>query len=78
MRNTNYLFRADWMEQFKLWDMPINSFCKKLPNLTAETDKLKEELKGMFSEVFSKGLGRFKMSANFELKPNIQPVSKKK
>ena len=43
MRNKNNLFRTDWMEQFQLWDMAINSFCQKIQNLTAKADKLKEE-----------------------------------
>ena len=67
------------MEQFQLWDMPINSFCQKIQNLTSEADKIKEELKGKFPEVFSGGLDRYKkMSAKFESKQNIQPVFKKK
>ena len=67
------------MEQFQLWDMSINSFCQKIQNSIAETDKLIEELKGTFPEVFSGGFGRYKkMSAKFELKPNIKPVFKKK
>ena len=42
-------------------------------------DKLKEELKGTFPEVFPSGLGRYKKTfAKFELKPNIEPVFKKK
>ena len=42
MRNTNNLFNTDWMEQFQLWDMPINSFCQKIQNLTTEVDNLKK------------------------------------
>ncbi len=42
MRNTNNLFSTDWMEQFQLWDMPINSFCQKIQNLIAKVNKLKE------------------------------------
>ena len=72
MRNTNNLFGIDWMEQFQLCDMPINSFSQKIQNLTAEANKLEEELKGTFPEVFSGELGRCKkMSAKFEWKPNI-------
>ena len=58
--------------------MLINSFCQKIQNLTIEIDKLKEELKGTFLEVFPGGLGWCKQSAKFELKPNIQSVFKKK
>ena len=30
MRSTNNLMETDWMQKFKLYDMLINSFCKKL------------------------------------------------
>ena len=73
------LFATDWMEKFQSWDMLINSFCQKIHNLTAEADKLKEELKETSPEVFSRGLSRCKkVSTKFELKPNIQPFFKKK
>ena len=49
----NNLFRTDWMEQLQLWDTPINSFCQKIQNSTAQANKLKEELKGTFPEDFS-------------------------
>ena len=78
MRNTNNLFGIDCLDQFQLWDMPINSFCQKILNLTVEADKLKEELKGTFPEVFFGRLDRCKMSAKFEWKPNIPPVFIKK
>ena len=31
------------MEKFKLWDMPINSFCQKLEKLTTEVKKKKKK-----------------------------------
>ena len=69
------LFSTDWMEQFQLWDISINSSCPKIQNLTAEADKSK----GTLPEVVSGGLDRCKkMSGKFGLKPNIQPVFKKK
>ena len=74
MRNINNPFGTDWMEQSQFWDVPIYSFGKKIQNLTTEADKLKEEFKGTFPEVFSGGLGRCKMSAKSELKSNIQPL----
>ena len=27
LKNPENLFATDWMEKFKLWDMPINLFC---------------------------------------------------
>ena len=54
-------------------------FLPEIQNLTAEADKLKEESKGAFPEVFLGRLGRYKkMSTKFELKSNIQEVLKKK
>ena len=63
----------DWMEKFKLWDIPINSFCQKLENLTTEAKNLIKDLKETFPIVFfSGGLGRCnKMMAEFELKDDI-------
>lgn len=52
LKNTNNLFGTDWMQQFNLWDLPINTFCQKIENLTTEAEKLKKELKGTFPEVF--------------------------
>ena len=40
------------MEKFKLWDMPINSFCQKLENLTTEAKTLIKD----FPEVFMEAL----------------------
>ena len=69
----------DWIEQFKLWNNPITSFCQEIKGFTNEAESLKKELKIKFSEVFSGGLGRCnKMKAKFELKENIQPIFKKK
>ena len=67
------------MEKFKLYDMTINSFCKKIESLTNETDILKKELKAKFPEVFSGGLGRrYKIFAKFELQENVILVFKRK
>ena len=79
LKNTNNLFGTDWMTQFQLWDLPVNSYCQKIENLDAEVEKLKKELKEAYQEIFSSGLGRCtKMMAKFELQDNIQPVFKKK
>ena len=40
LKNRENLFGTDWIEKFKMWDMPINSFCKKLENLTIEAKNL--------------------------------------
>ena len=66
MKNTNNLFRTDWMEQFKLWNSPISSFCQEIKGFTNEAENLKKELKIIFSEVSSGGLGRYnKLKAKF-------------
>lgn len=43
MNNTNSLFSADWMEKFNLFDVRINSFCKKC--FSDDAGKLKKETK---------------------------------
>ncbi len=73
MRNTIFSVLTGWNNS----NYGINSFCQKIQNLTAEADKLKEELKGTFPQILTDGLSRCKMSAKFELKPNIQTVFKK-
>ena len=79
LKNSNNLFGTDWMEAFQLWNLPISSFCQKLENLNVEAEKLKEDLRIKFPEVFSNGLGRCtKISAKFEIKKDAKPVFKKK
>ena len=79
LKNTNNLFGTDWMAQFQLWDLPVNSCCQKIENLDAEDEKLKKELKEAYPEIFSGGLGKCtKMMAKFELQDDVQPVFKKK
>ena len=58
MRNTNNHFGMDWIEQFKLWNCPISSFCQEIEGFINEVESLKKELKIKFSGVFSGGLGR--------------------
>ena len=79
LKNTDNLFGTDWMQQFNLWDQPINTFCQKIESLMTESEKLKKELKETFPEVFSIGFGRCKkMSAKFELKETFNQYLKKK
>ena len=79
LKNTNNLFGTDWITSFELWDSPISDFCQKVENLSAESVKLKEDLKEAFPEVFSDTLGRCtKMEAKFKLKENVTPVFKRK
>ena len=78
-KNTNNLFGTDWRTQFQLWDLPVNSYSQKIENFSTEAEKLKKELKVVYPEIFSGGLGRCsKMMAKFELQDNVQPMFKKK
>ena len=43
LKNTNNLFGTDWMTQFQLWDLPVNSYCQKIENLDAKAEKLKKK-----------------------------------
>ena len=51
MKTTNNLFGSDLIENFRLWDMPL-SFCKKIEDLTIESEKLKKELKETYPDIF--------------------------
>ena len=33
------------MTQFRLWDLPVNSYCQKVENYGTEAEKLKMDLK---------------------------------
>ena len=78
LKNTENLFGTNWIEKSEFWNMPINSFCQKLENLTTEAKDLIKDLKETFMEIFSGVLGRYnKMMAKFKLKDGIQPVFKK-
>ena len=69
MRNAQNLFGTDWMEEFDLFNFPINTFCN---STTTSSDKLKKELKIEFSEIFSEGIGFCsKVKAKFEVKENV-------
>lgn len=79
MRKSNNLFGTDLFEKFRLWDLPLSSFCQKVEDSNVEAEKLKRELKENFPDVFTGGLGRCtKAVAKFEVKENEQPVFKKK
>ena len=72
LKNTEDLFATDWIQEFNLWDLPINTFCKKLESLTTEKQKT-------FPEIFAASLGKcIKTAAKFKLIDNSQTVFKKK
>ena len=65
--------------EIKLWDQAINTFCQKVECITTEAEKIKMELKGSFTEVFSAGLGKWtKIKAKLEPKENTRPIVRKK
>ena len=65
----------DWMEEFNLFNVPINTFCNKIDGTMTSSDKLKKELKIKFPEIFSEGFGFCsKVKAKFEVKENVIPV----
>ena len=79
LKNRENLFGSDWFQKFNLWDQPINTFCQKVECITAEAEKIKMELKGSFSGVFSAGFGKCtKIKAKFKLKENTRPIFRKK
>ena len=79
LKNTENLFGSDWLQKFNLWDQPINTFCQKVECISAEAEKIKMELKGSFSEVFSADLGKCsKIKAKCELMENTRPIFRKK
>ena len=79
MRKSSNLFGTDLIEKFRLWDLPLSSFCQKVEDSNVEAEKLKRELKENFPDVFSGGLGRCKKAvAKFQVKANEQPVFRKK
>ena len=56
MGNAQNLFRTDWMEEFDLFNVPMNTFCYKIDGTTTSLDKQKNELKIKLPEIFRKGL----------------------
>ena len=75
MRNAQNLFGTDWMEEFDLFNFPINTFCNKIDGTTTSSDKLKKELKIRLLEIFSEGLGFCStVKVKFKVKENVMPV----
>ena len=57
----------------------MSTFCRKLQSPITNTEKLKQELKQNFPEIFSGGLGKCtKIKAQFQVKNNAQPIFKTK
>ena len=74
LKNTDNLFGTDWIEKSNLWDCPMSMFCRILKSPITNTEKLKQELKQKFPEVFSGGLGKCtKMKAQFQIKTMSSP-----
>ena len=42
LKNTNNVFGTDRMTQFQIWNLPVNSYCQKIENLSSEAEKLKK------------------------------------
>ena len=53
MQNVQNLFGMDWMEEFDLFNIPINTFCNKIDGTMTSSDKLKKRTKIKFPEIFS-------------------------
>ena len=43
IQNAQNLFGVDWMEEFNLFNVPIDNFCNKIDGTTISSDKLKKE-----------------------------------
>ena len=79
LKNTDNLFGTDWIEKFNLWHCPMSTFCRNLKSPITNTEKLKQECKQKFPEVFSGSLEKCtKMKAQFQVKDHAQPIFKKK
>ena len=57
------------MEEFYLFNVPINIFSNKIDGTMTSSAKLKKELKMKFPDIFSEGL---------EVKENVMPVFRPK
>ena len=49
MQNAQNLFGMDWMEEFNLFNVLINTFCHKIDGTTTNSDKLKKKAKNEIS-----------------------------
>ena len=54
---TSKLFGTDWLVLFDLWELPVNSFCKKQRKKSKKKQKNISDLKNEFLRAFSEGLG---------------------
>ena len=52
LKNSDYLFRTDWIENFNLWDCPKSTFCRKIESATSNSVNPKKELKQRFPQIF--------------------------
>ena len=54
MRNAQNLFGMDWIEEFDLFNVPINTFCNKIDGTTTSSDKPKKKTKNKITgNIFS-------------------------
>ena len=67
------------MEEFDLFNFAINTFSNKIDGTMTSSDKLKNELRIKFPEIFSEGLGFCsKVKAKFKVKENVMTVFRPK
>lgn len=68
------LFGIDWINQFDLWNVPLNTVCNSVRKNAAD-DELTSEVKSTFPALFSEGLGRCsKVKASLALKPDAKAI----
>ena len=70
-------YGLDW--KIQPLELPYEHVYRKLESPTTNTEKLKQELKQKFPEMFSGGLGKCtKIKTQFQVKDNVQPIFFKK
>ena len=75
MQNAQDLFGMDWMEEFNLFKVPINTFFNKIDGTMMSSDKVKKKKKKELKIKFPEGLGFCsKVKAKFKVKENAMPV----
>ena len=52
LKNSDNLFKTDWIEKFNLWDCPMSTFCRKIGSTTSNSVNLTKELKQRFPQIF--------------------------
>ena len=67
MRNAQNLFGIDWMDEFDLFNIPINTFCNKIDSTTTSSEKLKKRTKNKISRNI------FRMTWILFIKENVMP-----